>query len=33
MDLSKSNSFLAQEAINFNARTEKRKKVPKQPKA
>ena len=28
MDLSKSNSFLTEEAINFIARTEKRKKVP-----
>ena len=28
MDLSKNNSFLTEEAINFIARTEKRKKVP-----
>ena len=28
MDLSKNNSFLTEEAINYIARTEKRKKVP-----
>ena len=28
MDLSKNNGFLTEEAINFIARTEKRKKVP-----
>ena len=28
MDLSKNNSFLTEEAINFIARTDKRKKVP-----
>ena len=28
MDLSKNNSFLTEKAINFIARTEKRKKVP-----
>ena len=28
MDLSKNNSFLTEEAINFIARTEKRKRVP-----